>query len=48
MFYYLFILLIVLLLIEIFFSPRLEITKYRQVLLFYGKKNRDFIILFKF
>lgn len=38
--------LIVLVLIELAFSPRLEITRNKDLLLFYGRRSRKYIKLF--
>lgn len=37
----------VLLLVEIIWPPRIDITRERDVLLFYGKRHRNFIKLFR-
>jgi hypothetical protein len=41
-------LIIFLILIEIIFKPRLDITEQKAVLLWYGRKVRNYIILGKF
>jgi len=37
---------VVILLIEIIFKPRLDLTRERKLLLWYGRKRRDYIELF--
>lgn len=38
---------IVLILLEILFYPRLDFTRDKKLLLWYGKVNRNFIVLFE-
>jgi len=39
---------IIIILIEIFLKPRLDITEQKALLLWYGRKIRNYIILAKF
>ena len=38
--------LVAIILIEIFFKPRLDYTRERKLLLWYGRKVRNYIVLF--
>lgn len=38
--------LIILFLIEIFLKPRLDFTREKKLLLWYGKRTRNYIVLF--
>jgi hypothetical protein len=38
---------IVLILLEILFYPRLDFTRDKKILLWYGRLNRNFIVIFE-